>query len=173
MIIKWKQFTYNKEKFTILQRRGPFVVFLFCPRSHTFPNQCTHSQISIRYQLKCPWRFGHKSSNMTTHRKQRRIHAIFYFFTPKLERLEIHTRKNKIQCCWTFFLIFFKFYRQLPACLLWTWQQHTVDNQPSFVPCINFTITIAFSPVSVVAERMTCSRATQWLVVDNWTLERL
>jgi hypothetical protein len=56
---------------------------------------------------------------------------------------------------------------------LWTWQQHTVDNQPSFVPCINFTITIAFSPVPVVAERMTCSRATQWLVVDNWTLERL
>tara|TARA_B110000090_G_scaffold171729_1_gene191928 strand:+ start:112 stop:342 length:231 start_codon:yes stop_codon:yes gene_type:complete len=48
-----------------------------------------------------------------------------------------------------------------------------VDNQPSFVPCINFTITIAFFSVSVVAERMMCSRATQWLVVDNWTLERL
>jgi hypothetical protein len=48
-----------------------------------------------------------------------------------------------------------------------------VDNKPSFVPCINFTITIAFFPVSVVAEKTTCSRATQWLFVDNWTLERL
>ena len=147
--------------------------YFVLPSSPAIFASIKNSQISIRSQQKCPWRFDHKSSNMTTHRKQRRIHAIFYFFTPKLERLEVHTRKNKIQCCWTFFLIFFKFYRQLPACLLWTWQQHTVDNQPSFVPCINFTITIAFSPVPVAAERMTCSRATQWLVVDNWTLERL
>jgi hypothetical protein len=76
-------------------------------------------------------------------------------------------------------LFFLLFQKILPAtsCVpfvnLKTRGNINVDNKPSFVPCINFTITIAFFPVSVVAEKTTCSRATQWLFVDNWTLERL